>query len=259
MELRQGNIYDYPAYYDLVFGSDWKAEFDFLQGCFERHATGRVQRVFEPACGTGRLLYRLARAGYEACGLDINRLAVEYCNRRLARMKLPESVVVGDMTDFRLPRRVDAAFNMINSFRHLTRARDARAHLEQMGAAIRKGGIYVLGMHLTPTAAEPTESEAWSARRGHLCVNTEMRTIERDLRKRIERFAMSYFVHTPSQSFQLADEIQFRTYTATQFQRLLTAVGQFEIAGVYDFAYDIEEPLEIWPETEDVVYVLRRR
>jgi SAM-dependent methyltransferase len=86
-EILSGGLYDYPAYYDLVYGSDWKAEFDFLVACFEKHALrGAVQRVFEPACGTGRLLYRLARAGYEAAGLDLNPKAVEYCKRRLERL-----------------------------------------------------------------------------------------------------------------------------------------------------------------------------
>ena len=48
-----GHLYDYPKYYDLVFGSDWKAEIDFLQACFAKHARLSVKRLFEPACGTG--------------------------------------------------------------------------------------------------------------------------------------------------------------------------------------------------------------
>ena len=51
-----GNLYDYPSYYDLVYGSDWKAEHDFLIGAFDRFVNGGVQRVLEPACGTGRLI-----------------------------------------------------------------------------------------------------------------------------------------------------------------------------------------------------------
>ena len=30
-----GDIYDYPKYYDIVYGSDWRAEFDFLEDIFE--------------------------------------------------------------------------------------------------------------------------------------------------------------------------------------------------------------------------------
>ena len=50
------SIYDYPKYYDLLFGSDVAAEFRFLKACFTKHAGCDVTRVFEPACGTGRLL-----------------------------------------------------------------------------------------------------------------------------------------------------------------------------------------------------------
>ncbi len=71
----QGDIYDYPVYYDLIFGSDWRAEFDFLTGCAsERFAAKRpVKRLFEPACGTGRLLIKLAENGYEVSGNDLQR------------------------------------------------------------------------------------------------------------------------------------------------------------------------------------------
>ena len=79
------NIYDFPKYYDLVYGSDWKAEFDFLCQVFEKHADVNVQRLFEPACGTGRLMFRFAKAGFQIAGNDLNRKAVEFCNQRMVR------------------------------------------------------------------------------------------------------------------------------------------------------------------------------
>ena len=63
LETVRGDIYDFPKYYDLVYGSDWKAELDFLLACFKKYGKGRVASVFEPACGTGRLLFRLAGEG----------------------------------------------------------------------------------------------------------------------------------------------------------------------------------------------------
>ena len=258
MKQLEGSLYDYPRYYDLVFGSDWKAEFDFLIECFDRLAGRQVRRVFEPACGTGRLLYRLAKSGYEVSGLDLNPHAVDYCNQRLRRHGFPQSVVLGDMADFRLRRKADVAFNMINSFRHLTSAKSARDHLQCMARALARGGLYVLGLHLTPTAGRPTNEESWSARRGHLGVNTHMITTERDLPRRIERCCMTYDVHTPTQWSQLIDEIVFRTYTATQFQRLLAEVPEFETVATYDFYYSFDEPIQVDRRTEDVVYILRR-
>ena len=55
------------------------------------------------------------------------------------------------MTNFQLPGKVDAAYNLVSSFRHLRSEAAARSHLRQMARA-RAGGIYVVGSHLTPMA-----------------------------------------------------------------------------------------------------------
>lgn len=259
MEVIRGNLYDYPLYYDLVFGSDWQAELRFLERCFPRFVRGRTKYVFEPACGTGRLVYRLARRGYQVSGLDLNPHAVEFCNARLKRLGLPPTAFVGDMTDFTLTKPVDAAFNTINSFRHLPTEEAARAHLKRMAEAVRAGGIYVLGLHLTPTRGEAIEEESWHARRGHLTVNTSMWTIDRNLRKRQERCGMTIDVYKPTESFRIEDELVFRTYTWPQLEETLAAVPQWHIEDMFDFSYDLNRPVAIDRSTEDVVLILVRK
>jgi SAM-dependent methyltransferase len=259
LETVEGNLYDFPKYYDLVYGSDWKAEVDFLEACFERFARGSVKRVFEPACGTGRLMYRMAQAGYEVSGLDLNPKAVDFCNRRLERLGFEPSAFVGDMSAFSLPRKVDAAFNTINSFRHLGSEAQASAHLECVAKSLRKGGVYVLGLHLTPTVGAPLETESWAARRGNLSVLSRLWVIGRDRRRRQERVGMSFDVYTPTRQFRIADQSSFRMYTAAQMDALLRQIDDFEITSVHDFGYDADQPIEIDAQTEDVVYVLRRK
>ncbi len=263
-ETIPGSLYDYPKYYDLVFGSDWKAEFDFLLGCFDRYTTlpkgESVRRLFEPACGTGRLMYRFGKAGYEIAGNDLNEKAVKFCNDRLKRHGLPSTAVVGDMADYRVKKQVDAAFNTINSFRHLPTEDAAEGHLHSTAGALRKGGIYVLGLHLTPPRGLPeSDEESWAARRGHLSVLSHMWSIDLDRRKRMETVGMSFDVYTPSKTFRLVDQTGFRTYTAKQMEELLGRVPQFEIAAIHDFAYNLDLPLKIDSSTEDVIYVLRKR
>ena len=259
MEVTQGDIYDYPKYYDVLFGSDWKAEFDFLVGCFEKHVKRPVRRLFEPACGTGRLLIRFAKAGYEVAGNDLNPKAVDYCNARFKRHGFPPAAVVGDMSDFRLKRKVDAAFNTINSFRHLQTEKAAESHLRCVANALVKGGIYLLGFHLTPTDAPQCDEESWASQRGHLCVTSRMWSIETDFRKRQERVGMTFDVYTPTKRMRLSDEIIFRTYRAKQFDALLKKVPELECVATYDFAYDLTEELSIDGTTEDVVYVLQKK
>lgn len=259
METVSAHIYDFPAYYDLLFGSDWRAEFHFLRACFDRHARRPVKRLFEPACGTGRLLNRFAKAGYEVSGLDLNEKAIAYCNARLERSGFPTSTFVGDMTDFRLKGKVDAAFNTINSFRHLQTETGAVDHLRCVADCLKKGGIYVLGFHLTPTRGPICDKETWSARRGHLAVLSHMWSIEIDSRRRQERVGMTVEVWTPSRQFRIAEEMIFRTYTADQFHRTLGNIDHLEMVECYDFSYDIEKPVKVSATSEDVVFILRKK
>lgn len=278
-DIIPGNLYDYPKYYDLVFGSDWKAEYDFLEAVFAAHSKlprkAKPRRLLEPACGTGRLMYRFGKAGYTVAGNDLNAKAVAFCNQRLKRQQLPESAVVGDMSDFSLAdfkgikgigaqgsRKglFDAAFNTINSFRHLPSEEAAEGHLRCVADALRPGGLYVLGLHLTPARGQPeSDEESWAARRGALSVVSHMWSEGIDRRRRVETVGMSFDVYTPTRSFRLVDQTLFRTYTAAQMAELIDRAGVWEIASVYDFAYDFDDPIEINGTTEDVVYILRKR
>ncbi|TWU01549.1 class I SAM-dependent methyltransferase [Neorhodopirellula pilleata] len=270
------SIYDHPKYYDLVFGADVAAETKFILTCEEAFVTKSQDQAkqwfFEPACGTGRLMYALLRKGYPVCGLDLNPKAVAFCNERLVRHGYSGSAIVADMCDFGVkdfkgvlpPSRrkdgpVKVAFNTINSFRHVGSEAEARRHLECMAEIVRPGGIYLLGVHLTPTSVPPSETESWSARRGHLAINTHMWTVSRDKKKRLECFGIRFDVHTPRDSFRINDELRLRSYTPAQMKALIGASGKWESVATYDFAYDMNDPIEVDSSTEDVVYVLRRK
>lgn len=285
VELRvvEESIYDHPKYYDLVFGADVAAEIKFILACEREYVLPVPSRTaewyFEPACGTGRLMYALLRKGLRVCGLDLNPNAVAFCNQRLQRHGYDGAAIVADMCEFGcddfagiLPRSqtkpatktgsktgpVKVAFNTINSFRHVATEMQSRRHLQCMAEIVRPGGIYLLGVHLTPTRVPPSETESWSARRGHLAINTHMWTIERNKRKRMERFGIRFDIHTPSDSFRISDELRLRSYTPIQMNSLIRSSGTWECAATYDFSYDMDCPIDVDGSTEDVVYVLRR-
>lgn len=262
MERIQGHIFDFPLYYDVVFGADWRAELSFLRQCFYRFAGRPVERIYEPACGTGRLLIKLAERGYHVSGHDLCPAAVAFCNARLQRRGFPPAAAVGDMARVGPGRRrADAAFILINSFRHLMAEADAVRHLELMARGLGRGGLYVIGLHLTPTAGEPVHNdERWSGRRGSLEVRSHLWTRELDLRRRRERFGITLDAITPRRRIRVEDEMVYRTYTLRQLRRLLRrASGSFEWLGSYEFSYDLGWPVEPDAHTEDLVVVLRRR
>jgi len=214
--------------------------------------------VFEPACGTGRLVIQFAKAGYEISGNDLNEKAINYCNARLKRAGFPESTFVGDMSDFTVKKKVDAAFNLINTFRHLPTEKSAEAHFRCMADALNPGGLYLIGLHLTPKSPAQCTSETWASTKGNLSVVSNLWTISTDLKKRQERIGVTYDVYTPTKQFRITDETMFRTYNMKQMFDLLATEPRFRLLEMYDFRYDIDWPIDITPETEDIVYVLQR-
>ncbi|HJN07807.1 MAG TPA: class I SAM-dependent methyltransferase [Pirellulaceae bacterium] len=255
----QVDCYDYPQYWDLAFRSETQREADFIEAAAQKYCDFPVRRLLEPGCGGGRLVIEMAARGFDMTGYDLNERAIKYVWRRLARRDLHASVFVGDMTAVHMMRPVDAAFNTLNTFRHLTSEDDARKHLELTAESLRRGGIYVLGFHLLPPDAEETCIERWSARHGTTRVAVTLRVLDFDRRRRIEVIRFSLRVRSGKRDLRITADYEYRIYQAHQFRRLLDTVPQFELCDVYDFWYDIDDPLRLDNNLGDAVFVLRRR
>ncbi len=265
MEHILGSIYDHPKLYDVLFSDNGGAEIDFLLACSRRYGIGkRVSRYFEPACGTGRLLWRLGKAGQEISGLDLNPGAVDFCNRRLRRHLLPELAIVGDMTHFSLAdlsqkKPFDIAFNFVSSFLHLLDDASALAHLEAIADALSPGGIYLLGFHLWPRGETCCAQESWSVRRGRLAVHSRLARTAIDRRKRIETVEFRVEATTPKKRYEVIDTFPLRLWTVATFQHLLEKSDRFDVLETFDFDFDMTRPVRVDSKTEDVVYVLRKK
>ncbi|PHR95175.1 MAG: methyltransferase type 11 [Blastopirellula sp.] len=258
-----GNLYDYPSYYDVIFGADWRREIELLKFCFEQHTELEVKQLFEPACGTGRLLIQLAKLDFEVTGLDLNPRAVKYCNQRFKRAGRTEAAVCGDMTDFSLSdltlqKPMQAAFNPINSIRHLLSEDQMQSHWQCMAEVIELGGLYIVGLHLSPEVGTPCDAESWTASRGQLTVCSHLQTTDLDLTERIERVAMSYDVTTPGQKLRIDGELIFRTYSLEQFTQSFENSANWKLCAVYDFTYDTSQQISLTEASEDVIFVLQR-
>ncbi len=257
-QLAGDSVYGQPSVYDLAFSIDARREMQMLEHAFERFTIGNVRRVFEPACGTGRLMYRLAKRGYQVAGNDLSPEMVHYCNARLARHGFSRAARVEDMTDFRLARPVDAMFNLLSSFRHLPNDAAALRHLNGVSQSLRPGGIYLLGMQLTAESEGTPLAESWSARRGHMAVITYLRTAWLDLQQRQESCEIKQEVYTPSGIRHIRDTQVFRTYMHQQVLDLLAGIPELQIVGAYDPRSNEPCLVDVQPETQDIVYVLQR-
>lgn len=254
----QASWYDYPQYYDLAFRSETRPEADFIEAACRKYGSGRTRTLLEPACGTGRLVVEMASRGYRVTGVDLSRPALTYLGNRLRRRGLRAKLVCGDMIDYVAPRPVDAVFCTFNSFRHLLSEDDAARHLHCVAESLKPGGLYLLGMHLLPPDADPTSCERWTAQASgtHLTVTFKAWP---SLDPRLEQVRVCTLARTRGGAVRrFRDEFLMRTYSAGQITQLLANVACFELLDVYDFWYDIDDPLELSDAMADTLFVLRK-
>jgi SAM-dependent methyltransferase len=245
----------------MVFRDETPAEVKFFEQAFDRFATGKVRRLLEPGCGSGRLVAEMAARGYQVTGLDLSQAMLDYLQRRLRRRGLEADLVCGDMTSMSFRRKFDSVFCTFNTFRHLTVEADAIKHLRCVADHLRKGGLYILGFHLIPMDADPECTEKWEASHGGTKVNVTLRVIDFNRRTRKEMLRVSVKARKRSGKVErIQSEFPLRIYTPAQARQLLKKVDdQFEIGGIYDFDYDIDEPREFDDDLTDALFVLRRR
>jgi len=172
------SLYSAPRLYEIAFDMNRRGEVDFLVHCFKRFARRPVRRVLDIACGTGPHLIRLADRGYHMSGLDLSPRNIAFVRERLAAKGHAGTLVVGDMTDFRLPRPVDAAICMQDSQGHLLTNEQLLAHLRRVAGAVKHGGLYVFDRYMASSWTNPARSWSWTRRRGNLTVRASFSALE---------------------------------------------------------------------------------
>lgn len=96
------------------------------------------------ACGTARLLCRMAEAGFEATGLDLSETMLDLARRNVEAFapeaRLRATLLRGDMSAFSLPAKLGQIHVADNSFRELPTREAMRACLRCVRAHLALGG-----------------------------------------------------------------------------------------------------------------------
>ena len=250
--------YDYPHYYDVGFREDTPREAKFFEKAFAKYIPGKVKRVFEPGCGSGRLVVEMAERGFQVTGLDLNQPALDYCKQQLDKKGLKATLVKGDMTAFELKRPADAAFNTINTFRHLLSEEDAVKHLKCVAANLRPGGIYILGLHLLPTGGDFYGSEKWKAKEGRTQINYSLTVVDSLPKQRHEKLRITMTIKKGKSVVRVSDHFTLRLYNYRNIKTLFTQVPELVLRDVFDFWYEIDEPQKLDGNIADSVFILQK-
>jgi len=253
--------YDTPLYYDIVFAGDEARECAFLEGVLERFGPRRTRtrRILEPACGSGRLLAELARRGNDVWGFDLNERMLDFARQRLARARLKAHLFQARLEDFEVPREFDLAHCLVNTFKYLLDEGSVQRHLRAVAAALRPGGLYVIGLHLTQYEDRRCNHERWNCAREGVEVTCNIRGWPAQRATRLERVRSRLRVRASGLERRSQTEWSFRTYDWSELAATLRRARAFEHVASFDFAYDLARPRRMPDDQLDVVVVLRKR
>jgi SAM-dependent methyltransferase len=106
--------------------------------------------ILEVACGTGRVLIPLVRAGFEVTGLDGSPHMLDVVREKLAaagtEVTARARLIEGDMRAFVIDAQFDLALLPARSFAYLVARSDQLAALQTIARHVRPGGLFVLDL-----------------------------------------------------------------------------------------------------------------
>jgi len=252
-------FYDAPLYYHVAFELNRKTETDFLEACFRKYARGRVRAVLDVACGTGHHSLRLAQRGYRMTSLDLSDASIAFLRSEAARASLPVTAVVGDMTDFRLPRRVDAALCMQDSQGHLLTNEALIAHLRAVRRNLRPGGVYVFDRLVPSGWAQPHARWTWTRRRRGITVRTTFQTLLNwDLARQVCEEVMRFEVTGRGARRVITQRHRTRIVFPQELRALVELAGGWEFCGWFS-NFSLRRPLEKTAQAQVMITALRAR
>ena len=260
--------YAHPLYYDIIFDGDTGREADFLEAVLDHYGPKRAKaaEVLEPACGSGRLVIELARRGHTVDGFDLSRPMLNHA--RLRRRGLPEairkriSLREARMQSFR-PKagHYDLVHCLLSTFKYLLTEADATAHLRRVGRALRPGGLYVLGVHLSDYRNRGGDHERWIGRQDGIRVTCDTDTGPPDPAARIEHLTNRLRVRRAGtrRTETITTTWACRTYDAGQLRSLIEKTPGLEVAGCHDFSHQLNCRRAFDDAQDDLVLVLRKQ
>jgi cyclopropane fatty-acyl-phospholipid synthase-like methyltransferase len=134
--------------YDLIapFYDREHAHFDEDLNLYTNFAELCGSPLLELACGSGRLLVPLARAGYELTGVDSSATMLKLAEEALEQAGVAAQcrLVQENMSNLRLGQKFRLAFIALGSFGHVCTRREQRHTLAAVREHLTTGGRFIL-------------------------------------------------------------------------------------------------------------------
>ncbi|HOJ61313.1 MAG TPA: class I SAM-dependent methyltransferase [bacterium] len=226
--------------YDLVVPYRHRRDVEF----FVEMARAAGGPVLELACGTGRVLLPIARAGVPITGLDLSPAMLAVCRERLAleppAIQEKVHLMEGDMRRFAMAERFALVLIPFRSFQHLLTVEDQLACLQRCRDHLKEHGQLVLDL-FNPCLSylsderflEVTESEPEFILDDGTRIVRQNRLLARDLFNQVIDMEFLYRITYPGgRHGSIAHRFSMRYLFRYEVEHLLERAG-FQVEAVY--------------------------
>ncbi len=255
-------VYDYPAYYDIGYRWNSKAECDFLEAAFARYARRPVRRLLDIGCGSGRHLLEMARRGCRGVGCDASEAMVRFVRQRAAKEELPVHAFCGDLRRLGVRGTYDAAVCLMDTFRYAVTDEELHDHLETVARCVAPGGLYLVDCWMPSDERRiGAESHEWEQRREEVTVRVHYRQYPESLNWASRTFEDELIFEVRDGVRRLRIEggrVATRFFLVPEWTAFCQGLASFELLGEFagfDLACEYRLPTASWR----MVTVLRRR
>jgi SAM-dependent methyltransferase len=148
---------DYASAYDVMYADkNNAAECDAVSHLVEQFGDGKISRILDLGCGTGRHAVEFAGRGFDVTGVDFSEAML---NRARIRPYAGSGVldfVQGDARKYRSAAPFDAVLMNFNVLGYMNSNDDLTAALATARANLRDGGVFVADFWYGPAVvADP--------------------------------------------------------------------------------------------------------
>jgi len=103
----------------------------------------RVQSILELACGSGKLLVELSRAGFQTYGMDRSASMAQCTAARCEKAGMPARIWCGDMRNFASAARFDAVICLYDSLNYCSKPDEVVSVFAHVGEVLQPGGLFI--------------------------------------------------------------------------------------------------------------------
>src|SRR5882757_8357397 len=135
---------DYASAYDVMYADkNNAAECDAVSQLVERFGDGKVSRILDLGCGTGRHAVEFAARGFDVTGVDFSEAMLNRARIRPYAGGGALDFVQGDARTYRAATPFDAVLMNFNVLGYMNSNDDFTAALATARANLREGGVFV--------------------------------------------------------------------------------------------------------------------